>query len=282
MQLFIPTRDRVNAQYTWDNLTPALRAITKLCVPEAEIQQHLDLGRNAVVRPPVKLAGVRQWIVSELADQTQPVIMMDDDLGFFNRRDPGAYNLQPISKHPDLNVLFQDLNDLVALEGYAHAGLSPRQGNNRLFPETRVYNTRINAVHCVNPAVLSKEGVAYDTVDMMEDYHVTLSLLERGYGNVALADRAWDQVKGSGAPGGFSHYRNRETQTAAANRLAELHPQFVTVVEKTPKTGSGDFSGTRTDVRIQWKKAYESSQNPPKVVAVEVAPVGNPTGVREN
>jgi hypothetical protein len=93
---------------------------------------------------------------------------------------------------------------------------------------------------------------------MMEDYHVTLSLFERGEKNVVITDAAWDQCKGSGAPGGFSHYRTQETQAAAAEKLAELHPKTVKVVEKTPKTGSGGFAGTRKDVRVQWKKAYQT------------------------
>ena len=41
-----------------------------------------------------------------------------------------------------------------------------------------------------------------------------------------------------------------------AHELEVLHPDYVTVVDKTTKTSWG--GGTRTDVRIAWKKAYES------------------------
>ena len=41
-----------------------------------------------------------------------------------------------------------------------------------------------------------------------------------------------------------------------SNELAALHPDFVKVVEKYTKTSWG--GGIRTDVRIAWKKAYES------------------------
>jgi hypothetical protein len=95
---------------------------------------------------------------------------------------------------------------------------------------------------------------------MMEDYHVTLSLFERGETNAQIADAAWDQCKGSGAPGGFSHYRTNETQAAASHRLHALHPNSVKVVEKTPKTGAGGFSGTRTDVRVSWSATEKAGR----------------------
>ena len=258
MQIFIPTRDRLEAQYTWDNLTPALRAHTQIVCPSEEVESHRERGRNALARPPVKLAAVRQWLVEEVADRDRPVIMLDDDLGFFRRKDPDAYNLMPVSRTELLEKLFSDLEELVTVHGYAHAGLSPRQGNNRLFPATIVTATRINAVHCVLPSALLEHNARYDAVDMMEDYHVTLTLLKAGLNNAILADAAWDQVKGSGAPGGFSHFRTKDRQTQAAHRLAELHPGYVRVVEKEPKTGQGEnWGGVRTDVRVYWTRAWE-------------------------
>lgn len=257
MQIYIPTRDRLEAQYTWDNLTPALRAQTLLVCPPEEIEGHVARGRRAVARPPVRLSGVRQWIVDTHADPDQPVIMLDDDLGFFKRKDPDKYNLMPISRTPDLEVLLGRLHDLVAVDGYAHAGLCPRQGNNRYFPSVILHAMRINAVHCVNPRKLAEYNARYDAVELMEDYHVVLTLLEAGQDNAVIADGAWDQVKGSGAPGGLTHFRTKEVQAAAAFKLAELHPGYVRVVDKEPKTGQGDqWGGVRTDVRVYWQRAF--------------------------
>ncbi len=261
MQIFIPTRDRVNAQFTWDHLTPRLQACTTLVAPLEEVSEHLERSRRVVARPPVRLAAVRQWIVDELARQDEPVIMLDDDLAFFVRKDPSAHNLRPAGM--DVDFIFERLYNLVQYDHFVHAGLSPRQGNNWAFPNKHLYIERMNAVHCVLPEVLRHYGIRYDDVDMMEDYHVVLSLFEQGEKNVVLVDAAWDQCKGSGAPGGFSHYRTSETQAAAAHRLAELHPLTVKVVEKEPKTGSGGFAGKRTDVRVQWKQAYlRGTKNP--------------------
>lgn len=254
MQIFIPTRDRVNAQFTWDNLGPALQPYVTLVCPAEELEAHLEARRTAVARPPVRLAAVRQWIVDELARQDEPVIMLDDDLAFFVRKDQSAHNLRPAEA--DVSKIFHRLHDAVALRGYNHAGLSPRQGNNWSYPAISQENERMNAVHCVWPEALRHYGIRYSDVDMMEDYHVTLALFEAGEKNRVICDAAWDQCKGSGAPGGFSHYRNSYTQEAAAHRLAELHPMSVKVVEKEPKTGSGGFAGKRVDVRVQWKQAY--------------------------
>lgn len=285
MKIFIPTRDRINAQFTWDNLSPDLRAATTLVCPAEEVEAHQKLGRNALARPPVRLSAVRQWLVDEACDGPDkgmsPIIMLDDDLAFFVRKDPSAYNLRPADVNWETSNIFDRLECLVlgeAPEGWGgpmktkkvvHAGLSPRQGSNWLFPAEVVETTRMNAVHCILPAALRHYGIRYDDVDMMEDYHVTLSLFEKGENNFQIADASWDQCKGSGAPGGFSHYRTSERQAAAAHRLAELHPKTVKVVTKNQSSGSGAFSGVRTDVRVQWVQAYKKAGVTPTFVRGE-------------
>lgn len=274
MQIFIPTRDRVDAQFTWDNLGLELQRCTTLVCPAEEVEAHLKASRNAVARPAVRLAAVRQWIVEELAHQDEPVIMCDDDLAFFVRKSQDAHNLRPAGD--DVVQIFERLHTLVAggapeghggPEGkqpfYNHAGLSPRQGNNWMYPDVVQENNRMNAVHCIWPGVMKHYGVRYDDVTMMEDYHVTLTLFEKGEKSSMICDAAWDQCRGSGAPGGFSHFRTKDTQAEAAETLASLHPNSVKVVEKTPATGAGGFSGTRKDVRVQWKQAYKKGTKKP-------------------
>jgi hypothetical protein len=280
MKIFIPTRDRLNAQFTWDNLSPAIREVTTLVCPAEEVDAHRERSRNAIARPPVPLAGVRQWLVDEACDGPdkgmEPIIMLDDDLAFFVRKNPDAHNLEPARTKGEFyqDYIFYRLFCLVGggapegmggpeiLKPVVHAGLSPRQGNNWAFPDTVQYNSRMNAVHCVLPAALRHYGIRYDDVTMMEDYHVTLSLFENGESNAAITDAAWDQCKGSGAPGGFSHYRTNERQADAAHKLAELHPAVVKIVKKTPKTGSGGFAGERTDVRVQWVQCAKKPLKP--------------------
>lgn len=249
--IFIPTRGRLQ-QSTWDNLGPHLQQFTTLVCPEEEVAIHEGLGRKAIPRPNVPLSGVRQWICETAKNPI--VIMLDDDLAFFVRKDPAAYNLKPANEEETID-LFDRLYCKLSMEGYAHAALSPRQMNNQHFPDTEKYITRMNAVQVVNRDVLAREGIRYDDVEYMEDYHITLSLFEKGYPNVQLTDCAWDQTRGSGASGGLSTVRTPERQAAAANRLHELHPDTVKVVTKTPKGGWKGLE-ERLDVRVQWKKAY--------------------------
>ena len=263
MQIFIPTRGRLPLQFTWKNLPDQLKECATLVCPEEEVDQHQMRGRRATARPPVKLAAVRQWIVSELARQDEPVIMLDDDLAFFRRAVPEKHNLIPASPE-DTITIFNRLYEHVESGMFAHAGLSPRQFNNTNFPHTEIRTMRMNAVHCVDPEVLKREGIRYDDVDLMEDYHVALSLMEKGYDNIVITDAAWDQARGSGAEGGFTGTRTKELQSAAAHRLAELHPHCVKVVKKAPKTGQGDvWGGERDDVKISWSVALRNGKYRP-------------------
>lgn len=263
MQIFIPTRGRLGAQFTWKNLPKQLQEITTLVCPADEVDDHIARGRNAYPRPDMKLSGVRQWIVSELANQEEPVIMLDDDLSFFVRADPSKWNLAPANSE-QTTTIFNRMYDHVASGMYAHAGLSPRQMNNTNFPHTELRTMRMNAVHCVDPQVLAKEGIRYDTVELMEDYHVTLSLFAKGYDNIVIVDAAWDQNRGSGADGGFALTRTKEVQAAAAHKLAELHPSVVKVVIKKPKTGQGEvWGGERTDVKVSWQQTLRNGKYRP-------------------
>jgi hypothetical protein len=96
----------------------------------------------------------------------------------------------------------------------------------------------------------------FDRLKVMEDFDFTLTLLENGGRNAVTLDYVWNQT-GSNQPGGCSDYRTAEVQAKAAKELAKLHPGVVKVVEKEVigKTSWGGMK-TRTDVRIQWRKAY--------------------------
>jgi hypothetical protein len=165
-----------------------------------------------------------------------------------------------------------------ALEQYAHVGISAREGNNRLDRQVRVgeYAGLDTDIVTAQECTRTLRALAYQTaeflkcehgrVDVMEDFDVNLQLLERGLPNLNLAHWAQGQRQ-TNAPGGCSTYRSQDVQTASAVRLAELHPGFVTLREKKNKSG-GAF-GNRTEVTIQWAKAYK--QGLAKKVAAEKA-----------
>ena len=137
------------------------------------------------------------------------------------------------------------------LEEFVHGGVSPREGANRDTNDLR-FNTRIMRVHFFRPFSVERLGVKLNRIPFMSDFDTTLQLLRAGAENFCLNNWVHNQA-GSNTEGGCSTTRSLEKLGQAAERLHELHPEFVTVVEKTTKGSWG--GGTRKDVRIQWKKA---------------------------
>jgi hypothetical protein len=90
----------------------------------------------------------------------------------------------------------------------------------------------------------------------MEDFDIQLQLLRKGMPSISINTMVQNQ-RGSGLEGGCSTYRTVEIQEEAARTLQSYHPEFVSVVQKQTKSAWG--GGVRTDVVIQWRKAYESS-----------------------
>lgn len=251
--VYIPTIGRVGNQPTYDTLPKEVADIAVLVCPSAEVDEHIKRGRRAVACDARGISAVRQWIC-ENAD-TKMVIMCDDDHKWFVRACPTAYNLRPATPS-EVGRMFGDLRSL--LDMYPLAGISRRQHNNAHFPETVKTVTRQCNIHGVDCRFLEKHDIRWDALPLMEDFHVTLSVLRKGTPNAMIVDRAWDQLA-SNAPGGCSTYRNWELQNKAATRLQELHPEFVNLVTKESKTG-WDGMTSRTDVRVAWKKAYESGR----------------------
>jgi hypothetical protein len=150
-----------------------------------------------------------------------------------------------------INLLYKWLRD-----GFVHVGISSRNGNNRIEADY-VDVARMNNAYAYDREAVLACGARFDRLKVMEDFDITLTLLEKGYPNRVTYEYAWGQRR-SGDEGGCSLYRNDEMQREAALELARLHPGLVKIVEKESKEAWGGFeSSTRTDVNIQWKKAFE-------------------------
>lgn len=256
--LYIPTINRVNSQKTWDYLPKKWQGKNKtfLVCPEVEAAEHRALGRNVLVHPTkcTHIGRVRQWIVENA--KTKYILMCDDDHAFYTRKDPNKYNLR-YAEEKEMVEMLEAMENMLVHEKYHHCGMGARQGNNRQFPADFLLNTRVNNFHGFNRETLLKHGIRFDALPLMEDFHVTLSMLRFGYPNKLLVKWCWGQSS-SNAPGGCSGYRNNELQKKSAHMLKKLHPDFVTIVEKKSQWQGG--MEVRTDARMQWKKAFESSQ----------------------
>lgn len=253
MQIFIPTYGRSTKQTTYHRLTAAgLDPI--LVVQLRELDKYKDIPMSNIRVLPkyiTTIAPTRQYILDELV-RRENFVMVDDDLVFFKRRDDDPTKLRDITDS-ELFDAFEEMDDVLTLT--PHAGFAAREGANR-NTEAYVYNTRIMRVLGYNAGTVKDVGIRFDAMEVMEDFHVALTLLEAGMQNVVMNHYAHNQA-GSGAEGGCSHFRTPELHAANAEKLAQLHPRYVKVVEKTTKGAWG--GGTRKDVNIQWKKAINES-----------------------
>lgn len=257
MKIFMPSKGRAHlikdgTLKRWPKDTP----ITVVC-PNDEWDKYVraTANRGPVHVKAVDVVGIsatRQAIGQMAAeDGIEKFIMLDDDLRFSYRAQEESTKLTESS--PDEISAGLNWVEKLLTPDTAAAGISARQGNNRLEHSVEENKRLIRTL-----AFRTKEFLAckHQRVTVMEDFDILLQLLRKGYKNKVLAAHAQDQ-KGTQTEGGCSTYRTHANHEASARTLAELHPSFVRLVEKKNKTG-GEF-GTRTEVVISWKKAFESA-----------------------
>ena len=251
--IFIPTKGRVYKQVTLDSIGKENAFV--VC-PKHEVKQHELMGRKVIDRGEVTgINNVRQFILEYAMEaQYDKILILDDDLIFNTRASSDAPNLRKVTSE-ETAELFNRMDKL--LDEYVHVGVSPRQMNDKHFPDTVKHGMRMNAVHGIRPFDVYNTGLKYNAVELMEDYFMTLGLFAKGMPNAVIVDWTWDQRGGSGAKGGCSTYRTLELQEHASKQLAFYYPDFVKVVEKETKTGWEGMK-KRYDVRVQWRKAYEA------------------------
>lgn len=253
MRIYIPTYRRPGAQHTFNALPPLWQERTTFVLDawDARNMRTWLEGTGAAVQivpEHIKtIAAKRAWIIEGTTEEK--IVMMDDDLRFAVRvREGDKVRLRPadgeqIAYH--LHELEQKLN------AFVHAGFSARQGNNRL-PDGWKSPHRMMYVLGYRPGIL-REYCELGRIETREDFDYTLQLLRRGFSNVVTADICVDQKYN--AKGGCSEDRTMEASNADAEKLRELHPGFVKVVEKDYKS-----SVPRKEVLVQWKKALEAGR----------------------
>lgn len=258
MLVAIPSLSRWNRLLTYKWIPKQYLKNTVVFVPENQAAEYRAHNPDKVIvgHPMVGIAPTRDWIVQYARKKGErKVLMLDDDLRFFYRIYPEGKSHDYLRAPPDeMLKAFRIIEKL--LNKHPHAGIVMKQGSNNLDPRAEtLLNTRILRTLAYDTDVLVRENIKFSDVELMEDFHVSLSLLERGYSNAVDITHAQDQA-GSNQKGGCAEFRTMEMHERAAHRLKELHPDFVQVIQRTTKGAWG--GGTRTDVRIAWKKAYEA------------------------
>lgn len=226
-------------------------------VPFEEVQNYIVALRGSrcaatVVGTDAKGIAATRLFIGQIAGPK--FVMMDDDVRFVQRRSTESTQLAECAP-VDVAIMMGKVEQL--LDEHGHVGVSARGGNNNLgvggFADLISVNTRTLRVLAYRKEAFLQ--AKHGRVDVMEDFDVNLQLLEMGYSNANIGWFAQDQ-KMTNAPGGCSTYRTHEVHEASAKKLAELHPGIVALRQKVNKTDKSGF-GTRTEVTIQWKKAFK-------------------------
>ena len=263
MKIYITTSGRSERQATLKNLPEELRNQVILVVQKKEeklYREKYDDQVNQIISLPKNintLSPTRDWIVYDyhnLKKDGNFAVLLDDDLKFDTRRkdEPDKF----ITSTPkDVVKIFQEIEKELR-SGVGHVGVLSREGGNRTLA-AKVYNQRMVRVLAYDVSTIRAIKAKFGRLRCMSDFDMTLQLLRAGFPNTILCK--WVNGQGSSnAEGGCSKYRTKEVLAESAKGLKKLHSDFVTLVEKETKGAWG--GGKRTDVMIQWKKAYASSQ----------------------
>lgn len=254
--ILIPTlgRDRI---ITLEFLTQEMhRHVTLLCPAE----QHAGLSKaypsvRVTVCPRKGISHVRQWVLDNYSKQQ--VLMSDDDLPFYVRKDRDNWSDWHARRATPEEVT-EALEKMAALTMlYPMVGMSGKQGNNN-HKSPIVHATRMWNIWTIDCEIANAEGFRFDATDTMQDFIMHLNFLTAGYTTAMIADFMHCQYASNQA-GGCSTYRSIETQKRSTAYLKNRWPNFVRVVQKSVvKDGSWFGSDQpRPDVQIAWKKALE-------------------------
>lgn len=252
MHIYIPSMQRASMQYTLEAIKEESPYPITLVVPAEELDDYTvaNPGVGIIGTNCKGIANTRDWIMAIASRDEEHVLMMDDDLTFYARRNDDPTKFRNLDKG-EIREMLTSVHAL--LHKYVHVGIAPREGANRNISPV-LSCTRAPRVIGYRMAEFFESGASFANSTVMDDFEVTLHLLTRGYENGILNSFVQNQ-RGSGTVGGASTYRTLEVHAAAAKKLAERYPQFVKTVEKTTARAWG--GATRTDVIIQWKRALE-------------------------
>jgi hypothetical protein len=258
MMIYIPSYKRADRIKTVSCIDDYWLERTRVVVYEEEVELYQDkLGKDIIIPCPIKVKGIsnkRQWVIENAEDDF--ILFLDDDLEFDERTPDGK-----LKRTKDTGSMFFLLQQWLEEDEIRHVGVSARLGNNRVQEDFVEIARMTNAYGYHVPTVLDS-GVRFDSVRVMEDFHMTLGLLEKGFKNRVTFQYAYHQTK-SGDVGGCSVYRDFNLQKSAARALEKLHPGVVKVLIKTSKDlWEGMDSLHRVDVNVQWKKAYHPFARP--------------------
>lgn len=253
MDIIIPTRGRWDLKLTCDALPRGLRDRIYIVCPSSEARRHADVRpwAQVVVQPDDKMtiAAKRAWIMREWQFNDK-IVMLDDDLRFFVKRDDPK---KLRSAEPEDIVQWFDELERTLCETVPHAGFGSRLFNNAKPPGWQQAK-RMQYVLGYYLPVVRRECDLSGRIETREDMDYVLQLLRKGYPNAVCHTIAVEQSNEYGARGGCSGQRSTASSDADAERLSQLHPGLVRVVQK-------NYDGhPRKEVVVRWEAALREGQ----------------------
>jgi hypothetical protein len=273
MVIYVPTYKRTDRDLTLQNIPFRWLGRTVIVCGPGEGDFYAERYRTARVVESVlsTIAAKRVWIFRDAhRHKHEKIMVFDDDLMFFVRRmnhgsyrgvDQGESKLWPlyVKQEPTLAKLIRADEDQMdrllktmqwALGEYKHIGISQRFMNHTTGQE---FTTTAKVTHALGyhvPTVM--KHCKLGRVRMFEDLDYTLQLLRAGFDNAIFHWAAVNDPNGFNAPGGESGKREVEDIDNGAKKMAKLHPDLVTVIER--KGPKADVQG-HYRIAVRWKKA---------------------------
>ena len=264
LEICIPTSNRSEVIKIHESLPKTWRSFVSFFIPEGQVKDYEDIlvdWKFTEVPKKHKYIGCqRQWIMENV--MSRYVVFFDDDLSFSWR--DGELKLR---KCDDIHMNFMLFAIYSHLKKVPVVSISPRFGNNRMEKDLD-YNCRAHTAWAIDRELYMELGIKFDPIKpmVMEDFHVALCFLEKGYKNVRLFNFCFNPLIESNGEGGCSTWRTFEVHDVVTQWMSDNHPTFERVF-KTSKTGwngfpvNADGEKERWDARIGWKKAYKPKVN---------------------
>lgn len=244
--ILVLSYNRANKQITYDRLPQSLQQQALVVCSKEEETEYKKRGRSTLVSPyqGQGMAILRQWCLEWAANYPYAkLIMLDDDLTLCVRTQEGR-----ILVSSEWGKAVQWLS--TCLESYVHAALASRSYAWHSRKNHLINCKGIQAV-AYRPQRIIDLGARFDLeVDpwfFMEDYHMTLQLLEKGYSNIVSLVYRYN-CSPFNSSGGVSKFRNNKSMEIVAKALEKLHPKTVKAIQKSYKQSS------RWDVAIKWNQ----------------------------
>jgi len=254
MDLIITSAWRPKIQKTINVLPKSWRKWIYLLIPKDQYKvykSHVPGWVNIITHDRNGLSETRQWVLDNAKSFSNHVVMLDDDLDFHIRIGASLVKATPYQ----VNDMLHLLGDWMVNYKLIHVGVSARAGNNHITSDYAEI-TRAMCVHGLNLKKINAINAKFNRVPCMQDFDMTLQLLEHGYPNRVSYKYAHGQ-SGSNTKGGCSVYRTPEMLKKTAFEMARLHPGIVKPkIKHSVKGWGGEFGKERVDVIVYWKKAF--------------------------